>query len=147
MDFTGAKAALFCGTGILTYLRDDLPGLPWPGHWDLPGGEREGGEGPVECLLREVQEEFGLALSPDRLVWQQSFPAMTDPSRKAEFFAGWLTPADIASIRFGDEGQRWEVMPVPTFLDHGKVVPDLQRRVSLALADPAVAAVLTGPAV
>ncbi|OYX25915.1 MAG: hypothetical protein B7Z10_04830 [Rhodobacterales bacterium 32-66-7] len=147
MDFTGAKAALFCGTGILTYLRDDLPGLPWPGHWDLPGGGREGGEGPMACLLREVQEEFGLSLSPHRLIWQQSFHAMTDPSRTAMFFAGWLTPADIASIRFGDEGQRWEVMPVPAFLAHGKVVPDLQRRVSLALSDPAVAAVLTGPAV
>lgn len=32
MDFTGAKAALFCGALILTYLRDEKPGLRWPGH-------------------------------------------------------------------------------------------------------------------
>ena len=38
MEFVGAKAALFCEGRVLTCLRDDRPGLPWAGHWDLPGG-------------------------------------------------------------------------------------------------------------
>ena len=29
MDFTGAKAALFCGAFVLTYLRDEKPGHPY----------------------------------------------------------------------------------------------------------------------
>jgi 8-oxo-dGTP diphosphatase len=41
-DFVGAKAALVCNGAVLTYLRDDHEGLPWPAHWDLPGGGREG---------------------------------------------------------------------------------------------------------
>lgn len=147
MEFAGAKAALFCGGGILTYLRDDRPGLPWPAHWDLPGGGREGEEGPEACLLRELHEEFGLTISPSRLIWRRSFHAMTDSSRNAVFFAGWLAPADIAAVRFGDEGQFWKLMPVSTFLVQDRVVPDQQRRVGLVLSDPAFATVLSGPAV
>ena len=54
-DFVGAKAALFCGGRLLTHLRDDRPGLPWPAMWDLPGGGREGAETPEQCLLRELE--------------------------------------------------------------------------------------------
>lgn len=140
MEFAGAKAALFCGPFILTYLRDDRPGLAWSGHWDLPGGGREGEEGAEACLLRELQEEFGLALSADRLIWRRSFPAMADASRTAIFFAGWLTAPEIAEVRFGDEGHRWEMMPLAAFLSHDKVVPELRRRVGIVCADPAFAA-------
>jgi hypothetical protein len=48
-DFVGCKAALFCGDALLTYLRDDKPGLPWAAKWDLPGGGREGSETPEAC--------------------------------------------------------------------------------------------------
>lgn len=132
MDFTGAKAALFCGAAILSYLRDEKPGLRWPGFWDLPGGGREGDEGPEECLLRELHEEFGLQLLPDRLVWRRVFPSMVEPGRRSVFFGGWLTRADVDRIRFGDEGQRWELMPVVGFLSHARAVPDLQHRAGIA---------------
>jgi len=131
MDFTGAKAALFCGASVLTYLRDEKPGLRWPGLWDLPGGGREGAESPEDCLLRELEEEFGLRLTPDRLVLRRVFPSMVEAGRSSVFFAGWLSPAEIASIRFGDEGQCWELMPVGGFLGHARAVPELQRRVGI----------------
>ena len=60
----GAKTALICDGRILTYLRDDRPGLPWPGHWDLPGGGLEQAETAEQGLFREVFEEFGLHLTP-----------------------------------------------------------------------------------
>jgi 8-oxo-dGTP diphosphatase len=132
VDFTGAKAALFCDASVLVCLRDDRPGLPWPGLWDLPGGGREAAEGPEDCLLRELHEEFGLHLSPDRLVWRREFPSMQDAARVSVFFAGWLFRDDLASIRFGDEGQGWELMPVGAFLGHGRAVPELQRRTGIA---------------
>lgn len=138
-DFVGAKAAFFCGAKVLTYLRDDLPGLGWAGHWDLPGGGSEGTEDPATCLLRELDEEFGLRLSTDRLLWQRIFPSMSDPTRPAVFFAGHLTRAEIAGIRFGDEGQGWEMMPLTRFLSHPRAVPELQRRTGIAWAEWAAA--------
>ena len=135
MDFVGAKAAFFCGSTVLTYLRDDLPGLGWADHWDLPGGGREGDEDPATCLLRELDEEFGLRLPPDRLLWQRIFPSMANPARPSVFFAGHLTRTEIIAIRFGNEGQGWEMMPVTRFLAHPRAVPELQRRTGIAWAE------------
>ena len=131
MDFSGAKAAFFCGTAVLTCLRDEKPGLRWPGLWDLPGGGREGAESPEDCLLRELWEEFGLDLTSDRLVWRRVFPSMVDAGRESVFFGGWLTPDEVAAIRFGDEGQGWELMPVEGFLGHPLGVPEMQRRAGI----------------
>ena len=130
--FVGAKAALFCGPRLLTYLRDDHPGLPWAGWWDLPGGGREGDESPEACLLREVAEEFGLTLSPRRLTFRRILPSMTVAGRPSVFFAAEISAAEIATIRFGDEGQRWEMMPIPGFLSHPRAIPAMQQRVELA---------------
>lgn len=135
MDFVGAKAAFFCGCSVLTCLRDDHPGLGWAGHWDLPGGGREGDEGPEACLLRELEEEFGLRLPPERLEWRRVFPSMLDASRASVFFAGRLTRAEIGEIRFGDEGQGWELMPITAFLSNRRAVPEMQRRVGIVWAE------------
>ena len=135
MEFVGAKAALFCGSGVLTCLRDDRPDLRWPGLWDLPGGGREADETPEDCLLRELREEFGLTLSPDRLLWRRVFPSIMDAAKASVFFGGQLTEAEVAAIRFGDEGQGWEMMPIPRFLTHPRAVPELQRRTGIAWAD------------
>lgn len=131
-DFIGAKAALFCDGGVLTYLRDDKPGLGWPGLWDLPGGGREAGESAEACLLRELEEEFGLRLAPERLVWRRVFPSIVDAARRSVFFAGHLTAAEITQVRFGDEGQRWELMPRDLWLTRPDAVAELQRRTGLA---------------
>ena len=128
MEFVGAKAALFCDGRLLTCLRDDHPGLPWAGLWDLPGGGREGDETPEACLLRELAEEFGLRLPPSRLIWRRVYPSTLDASRLSVFFGGWVTVDEVASIMFGDEGQGWDLMPVATFLDHTGAVPEMQRR-------------------
>lgn len=131
MDFVGAKAALFCGAAVLTCLRDDRPDLRWAGLWDLPGGGREAGENPDECLLRELWEEFGLRLPPERLIWRQVFPSILDAARASVFFGGRLSPAEVATIRFGDEGQGWALLPIAEFLAHDRAVPEMQRRAGI----------------
>lgn len=131
MDFVGAKAAFFFGDQVLTYLRDDLPGLGWAGFWDLPGGGREAAESPEACLLRELEEEFGLRLAAERLLWRGIFPSIREPSRNAVFFGGRLCAEEIAAIRFGSEGQRWEMMPIADFVSHTRAVPDLQHRAKI----------------
>lgn len=134
VEFLGAKLALVAGGSILTYLRDDFAHIPWPGHWDLPGGGREGDETGEACVLRELAEEFGLLLTPDRLTWRRQMPAMLDASKASWFFAGALTADEIAAIRFGDEGQHWQMMPVAEFLAHPRGVAPLQARTRLALS-------------
>jgi 8-oxo-dGTP diphosphatase len=134
MDFVGSKVALFCGDALLTYLRDNKPGLPWPAMWDLPGGGREGNETAEECVSRETFEEFGLHLTAERLLFRRVLPSMLDPLKQSIFFAGHITPHEITTIRFGDEGRYWQMMPVTEFLIHPRAIPDLQNRVALAMA-------------
>lgn len=129
--FRGAKLALLRAGHVLTLRRDDHPGLPFPGHWDLPGGGREGAESPADCALRETAEEVGLRLSPARLLWHRAYAG---PAGTGHFFAGWLTAAEIATIRLGDEGQEWRMMPLAEFLSHLLAVPQFRDRLRDALA-------------
>lgn len=132
--FVGSKAALICEGAILIYLRDNQPGLPFAGQWDLPGGGREGDESGEACLLREVEEEFGLRLPLGQLFWREEFPSMLWPDKRSLFYAGRLTPQNIADIRFGNEGQRWEMMALEAWLAHPEGVLEMQRRTALALS-------------
>ncbi len=50
---------------VLLQLRDEKDWIPFPGMWALPGGMREGGESPDECIRREVSEEMGIELAAD----------------------------------------------------------------------------------
>lgn len=120
--FNGAKLLLTEGGRLLTCLRDDLEHLPFPAHWDLPGGGREGRESPVDCALRELYEEFGLTLGPERLRGRK-FPSHSRPGMVSWLFRGVLTRAEIAAISFGDEGQEWRMMPVAEFMAHPRAVP------------------------
>lgn len=50
---------------IILQLRDDKPGICWPGYWSLPGGGAEPGETPMDTVLREIKEEAGI--TPDTI--------------------------------------------------------------------------------
>ncbi len=128
--FMGAKIALVCGAELVAYKRDDTPAIPWPGLWDLPGGGREGAETPAGCALREVEEEFGLTLAPERVHWCRRYPGMLDPGRWSYFLAAEISQAEVAAIRFGEEGQYWQMMSIEDFLALPDAITQLQERLS-----------------
>jgi 8-oxo-dGTP diphosphatase len=52
------------GGEVLLVRRGAEPAL---GRWDIPGGFLEEGEAPEDGARREIREELGLDLAPDRL--------------------------------------------------------------------------------
>lgn len=54
-----AIAILHRNSKFLLQLRDDIPGILYPGHWALFGGHIEPGESPDEAIQRELLEEIG----------------------------------------------------------------------------------------
>lgn len=51
-------AILHCAGKFLMQLRDDIPGIAYPGQWGLFGGHVEPGESPEEAMERELFEEI-----------------------------------------------------------------------------------------
>lgn len=131
-DFAATKLLLTRDGDMLTHLRDEIDSIPFPGHWDLPGGGREGDETPMQCGLRELHEEYGLTLPPQRLC-ARAFPSMSRPGLSSWLLVGTITEAEIAAIRFGDEGQDWRMMPVTDYLTHPRSVPAFRDWIRSAL--------------
>ena len=131
-DFHGAKLALFVGKHLVTILRDDRPDIPWPAHWDLPGGGRQGGETGPQCVLRETHEEIGLILPATALCWGRLYPRK---GLNFWFFAAQLPTSAAADIRLGNEGQRYELIPPRDYLIRRKAIPQFQERLGHCLAD------------
>lgn len=127
-DFVGTKIALVCGDKLLMILRDDTPGLRFAGMWDFPGGGREKGETPLQCVIREVEEELSIRLKPDSILLQKEVESMHDPNLRAYFFVAKVTQNEIDAIQFGKEGQRWGLMSIDDFFGRSDVVPKLKDR-------------------
>jgi len=127
-EFKGAKGAVITGGKAVMILREDIPSIAYPGMWDFPGGGREGSETPIQCFLREVKEELGLSLDASCIVWQRTYPALDNPTLDSYFMVAIIPEELIEKIRFGDEGERWELMSFAEILSNQKVVPNKKVR-------------------
>lgn len=58
-----AMAILYQNERFLMQLRDDIPGILYPGCWGLFGGHLESGETPEAGLTREVEEEINYTVT------------------------------------------------------------------------------------
>ncbi|RYH01526.1 NUDIX domain-containing protein [Salipiger sp. IMCC34102] len=126
-QFDGAKVALFLGERLLILLRDDDPRIPWPNHWDFPGGGREGAETPYQTVVRETWEEVGLTLTADQVIWQVQDG---DLDRRVWFFVARLPASAEAGIVLGCEGQAWRLASVDEVLSMTDVAGNLQSRLA-----------------
>lgn len=86
---------------IINQAREVLLVKPrYQGHWLLPGGATQAGESPRQACIREVREELGLTLTPERLLCV----VHTHPTAKRTeamgfiFWSGVLSPEQIGEI-------------------------------------------------
>ena len=138
-DFVGVKIALLVDDKLVMILRDNKPDLRFAGMWDFPGGGREGSETPVECAMREVEEELLLKFPESSIVWQKEVESMHDPSLKAYFIVAKLSEENIKPIKLGEEGQEWVLMSVDDFFSRDDVVPKLKDRLRAYLSRDTIA--------
>ena len=96
---------------VLLQLRDDLPHIPFPNTWCIPGGMREPGESAVDCAVRELEEELGLV--PTDLRPLHTFYANPGLSTwPVHLFFGTRVRAGIAHTADASEQVRLSRMPL-----------------------------------
>jgi 8-oxo-dGTP diphosphatase len=67
----GAVAVITNHAGqLLMHLRDDIPGIAWPGYWSILGGGCDPGEDPTTAIIRELDEEAGLVAADLRALFE-----------------------------------------------------------------------------
>lgn len=132
MPFAGAKLALYLGRRLAVILRDDRSAIPFPDHWDLPGGGREPGESPLACALRETREELGLTVPPAAVHWGRPF---REGGLIKWFFVATLGAQMSRDVVLGDEGQTWTMMEEAEFLAHPRAVPQFKSRLGIFVAE------------
>lgn len=102
----GTSAILVSTDGDLLFqLRDNLPHVSDPGKIGLFGGRREGDESFLDCVVREVHEEIGLYLPPERfeLIGTYLGPDHSTPGgiRHGHIYAARNVPVDQLTVTEG----------------------------------------------
>jgi 8-oxo-dGTP diphosphatase len=109
-----ALAILYQGDRFLMQLRDDIPGIAYPGHWGFFGGHIEPGEDPLTAVRRELLEEIGYAppalypfqrVEADQVVRHIFYGPLPVSVDSLDLLEGWdLGLWSVAEIR---QGQRY----------------------------------------
>ncbi|HEX2139055.1 MAG TPA: NUDIX domain-containing protein [Woeseiaceae bacterium] len=124
-DRAGIAAVITPGDGrYLMQLRDDKPGLLYPGYTCLFGGAIEAGESASEALLRELYEELRFRPTRFSYLTEIVYPRMVDGIRQFVHDTHFLIRATAAEIGGMElhEGAAMELLTLQQIVAR-KVVP------------------------
>jgi ADP-ribose pyrophosphatase YjhB (NUDIX family) len=62
-------------------------------HWDIPKGQGEPGEAPIDAALRELREETGIVFAPERLTDLGRFAYR--PGKDLHLFAARVADGEV----------------------------------------------------
>ncbi len=114
------------GGEYLMQLRDDIPGIFYPGHYGLFGGAAHDDETILACAVRELYEEIGIKFQENQLrefcTLNLDFRPFGYGSVERFFFEIQVEPEISADIGLG-EGQRAEFLPGERLLAQERVTP------------------------
>ena len=106
----------------LLQLRDQKPGIFYPGHWGLFGGAMEPGETPEAAVTRELEEELGLAASGIEHVTDFSFTFGHFGTITRHFFRISVPSSALNNLNLC-EGSEMRAFLATEILNHPRVVP------------------------
>jgi 8-oxo-dGTP pyrophosphatase MutT (NUDIX family) len=84
---------------VLLHRRDDQTPFN-PNRWAFFGGLNEGNESFGECFVRELREETGLQLEPDRVTYLRDYAHTTVAQHRAVFYA--LSDVPLERLTLGE---------------------------------------------
>jgi ADP-ribose pyrophosphatase YjhB (NUDIX family) len=97
---------------------------PHRGSWSLPGGRIETGESPEQAVVREVREETGLDVLPERAVGHVTIPGDGVVFDVLDFACTLSTPGqrpipgdDAAEARFADAATLHRLQCTPGLIE------------------------------
>ncbi|KJS56979.1 hypothetical protein VM98_04245 [Streptomyces rubellomurinus subsp. indigoferus] len=80
-------------------------------HWQFPGGTIDLGEGPVECAVRELEEETGIVQEAGELLaisWTHPSPELDHPAQHFLFAFGTVPDGTPVTVPAGElDAYRW----------------------------------------
>ena len=82
---------------LLLQQRDDIPGIAFPGKIGLFGGDLEDDETFLQCVVREVNEEIGCHIPPERF----QYLCGQRTTAKGEYFVVRGVPVEAVTVTEG----------------------------------------------
>ena len=106
----------------LLQLRDQKPGIFYPGHWGLFGGAMDTAETPQAAVMRELQEELGFDLPNIEHLTDFSFTFGRHGIVTRHFFQIRLPSSAFDRLQLR-EGADMRAFSAPEILNLPRVVP------------------------
>lgn len=100
-----AKALVRSSEGLCLVLHRGNTHPRFPGHIDFPGGEVEPKETPEAAVMREIQEETGLSVNPNKL--KKLFAKQYRQTTHMLFEAKLTEPDAKVALSWEHKSYRW----------------------------------------
>ena len=106
----------------LMQLRDEIPGIFFPGHWGLFGGAMDAGESPEAALARELHEELGVEFDKVSYFTEFTFDFPIHGKILRRYYEVPVT-AEMVSRMVLSEGADMRAFPAPEIMTRLRTVP------------------------